>query len=73
MGEGQSGMREKQSVKFTATSGLRVFVCVCVLCRLHKIHVCVVQCVACGNKKLTEVSLVCLKKKKKKKKKIKPH
>ena len=24
--------------------GLRVFVCVCVLCRLHKIHVCVAVC-----------------------------
>ena len=35
-------MGEMQSVHFTATSGLRVFVCV--LCRLHKIHVCVAVC-----------------------------
>src|SRR4029434_10923600 len=40
--EGQSGMGEMQSVHFTATSGLRVFVCV--LCRLH-ICTCVFQCV----------------------------
>src|SRR4029434_10867294 len=38
---------EKAENKFTATSGLRVRVCVCVLCRLH-IFTCVFQCVVCA-------------------------
>src|SRR4029434_10805984 len=38
---------EKTEAKFTATLGLRVCVCVCVLCRLH-ISTCVFQCGVCA-------------------------
>src|SRR4029434_1344932 len=57
--EGRSRMGKKQKINSPRPQAC-VCLCVCVLCRLHKIHVCVVQCVACGNKKLTKVSLVCL-------------
>src|SRR4029434_739625 len=40
---------ENAESKLTATSGLCVFVCVCVLCRLH-ICTYVLQCVVCANK-----------------------
>src|SRR4029434_807984 len=46
---------EKAENKFTATSGLRV--CVCVLCRLH-ICTCVFQCVVCAIKNLTKVLII---------------
>ena len=58
-GPGGRMVRDGSNAERTFHSDLRPVLCVCVSCVASIKYTCVLQCAACGNKELTEVSLVC--------------